>query len=112
MRAAKPQNDAGMMGSVGKSSLAGPTQSDLAAPGMFVRRGTIVANAARPPKWKLTRHMWIGWSCIGLLAAALTELFIRTPPLPERGATIVATILVSSLVCTVGVVLIRRHRPA
>jgi hypothetical protein len=32
--------------------------------------------------------------------------------LPERGATIVATILVRSLVCTVGVVLIRRHRPA
>jgi hypothetical protein len=46
MRAAEPRNDAGMMCSVGKSSLAGPDQSDWAAPGMFVGRGTIVANAA------------------------------------------------------------------
>ena len=66
----------------------------------------------RPPQWKRTHYMWICWSYVGLLAAALTEFIIRTQPLPGRGATIIATILASSFVCTVGAVLIRRPRPA
>lgn len=66
----------------------------------------------RPPQWKLTHYMWICWSYVGLLAAALTEFIIRTQPLPGRGATILATVLATSAVCGVGAWLIRRHRPA
>ena len=65
----------------------------------------------RPPQWKLTHYMWICWSYVGLLAAALTEFIIRTQPLPGRGATILATILATSLVCGVGAWLITRYRP-
>ena len=66
----------------------------------------------RPPQWKLTHYMWICWSYVGLLAAALTEFIIRTQPLPGRGATILATMLATSAVCGVGAWLIARHRPA
>ena len=65
----------------------------------------------RPLQWKLKHYMWICWSYVGLLAAALTEFIIRTQPLPGRGATILATILATSLVCGMGAWLIARHRP-
>ena len=65
----------------------------------------------RPLQWKLTHYMWICWSYVGLLAAALTEFIIRTQPLPGRGATIIATILATTFVCGVGAWLITRHRP-
>jgi hypothetical protein len=55
--------------------------------------------------------MWICWSYVGLLAAALTEFIIRTQPLPGRGATILATMLASTFVCGVGAWLIHRNRP-
>ena len=65
----------------------------------------------RPLQWKLTHYMWICWSYVGLLAAALTEFIIRTQPLPGRGATIIATILATTFVCGVGAWLITRYRP-
>ena len=65
----------------------------------------------RPVQWKLKHYMWICWSYVGLLAAALTEFIIRTQPLPGRGATILATILATSFVCGMGAWLITRHRP-
>ena len=65
----------------------------------------------RPLQWKLKHYMWICWSYVGLLSAALTEFIIRTQPLPGRGATILATILATSFVCGMGAWLITRHRP-
>jgi len=65
----------------------------------------------RPLQWKLKHYMWICWSYVGLLSAALTEFIIRTQPLPGRGATIWATILATSFVCGMGAWLIARHRP-
>jgi len=65
----------------------------------------------RPVQWKLKHYMWICWSYVGLLSAALTEFIIRTQPLPGRGATIIATILATSFVCGVGAWLITRYRP-
>ena len=65
----------------------------------------------RPLQWKLRHYMWMCWSYVGLLSAALTEFIIRTQPLPGRGATIIATILATSFVCGVGAFLIGRNRP-
>ena len=65
----------------------------------------------RPAQWKLKHYMWICWSYVGLLSAALTEFIIRTQPLPGRGATIIATILATSFVCGMGAWLITRYRP-
>jgi uncharacterized membrane protein len=66
----------------------------------------------RPLQWKLRHYMWMCWSYVGLLSAALTEFIIRTQPLPGRGATIAATILATSFVCGLGAFLIQRNRPA
>jgi uncharacterized membrane protein len=66
----------------------------------------------RPLQWKLKHYLWICWSYVGLWAAALTEFIIRPQPLPGRGATLVATIVATSIVCGMGAWLIRRHRPA
>ena len=55
--------------------------------------------------------MFICWSYVGLLAAALTEFVIRTQPLGQGGPTIIATIVASMLVVCVGAVLIQRNKP-
>lgn len=65
----------------------------------------------RPLQWKLRHYMWMCWSYVGLLSAALTEFIIRTQPLPGRGATILATILATGFVCGLGAYLIQRNRP-
>ena len=66
----------------------------------------------RPAQWKLKHYMWICWSYVGLLAAALTEFIVRTQPIPGRGASIVVTIAATTFVCAVGAWLIGRNRPA
>jgi uncharacterized membrane protein len=65
----------------------------------------------RPLQWKLKHYMWICWSYVGLLSAALTEFIIRTQPLPGRGATVLATIVATTAVCGAGAWLITRFRP-
>ncbi len=65
----------------------------------------------RPRQWRVMHYMFISWSYVGLLAAALTELVIRTQPLGPGGPTIFATMVASTLVATVGAVLIQRHKP-
>jgi uncharacterized membrane protein len=76
--------------------------------GMALR--PMLANP-RPRQWKLTHYMWIAWSYVGLLSAALTEFIVRTQPLPGRGASIVATIAATSAVCLAGAWLIARYKP-
>jgi uncharacterized membrane protein len=65
----------------------------------------------RPAQWRITHYMFISWSYVGLVAAALTELVIRTQPVGAGGPTIVATIVASMLVAGIGAVLIERHKP-
>lgn len=65
----------------------------------------------RPRQWRIKHYMFIAWSYVGLLAAALTELVIRTQPLGGGGATILATILASGVVVGIGAVLIQRNKP-
>lgn len=65
----------------------------------------------RPHQWRIKHYMFVAWSYVGLLAAALTELVIRTQPLGGGRATILATILASALVAGIGGVLIQRNKP-
>lgn len=65
----------------------------------------------RPLQWRLKHYMWVSWSYVGLLAAALTEFIIRTQPLGSDGAAILATVFASTVVGVVGAVLIQRFRP-
>ena len=65
----------------------------------------------RPVQWRLSHYMWVSWSYVGLLAAALTEFIIRTQPLGSRGASILATVFASTVVGVVGAVMIQRFRP-
>ncbi len=66
----------------------------------------------RPLQWKARHYMWICWSYVGLWAAALTELLVRTQPLPSRGASLLVTMAATTFVCVLGAWLIGRHRPA
>ncbi len=68
-------------------------------------------RSPRPAQWRLTHYMWITWSYVGLLAAALTEFVIRTQPFGIGGAAVAATIVSSMLVTGVGAVLIQLNRP-
>ena len=68
-------------------------------------------RSPRPTQWRLTHYMWITWSYIGLLAAAVTEFVIRTQPFGLGGAAVAATIVSSLLVTAIGAVLIQRNRP-
>jgi uncharacterized membrane protein len=64
----------------------------------------------RPANWKLRHYYRITWSCVGLIAAAVTELIVRTVRLThEQGWTVSggATVIVTAI----GYVLIERHRP-
>jgi uncharacterized membrane protein len=65
----------------------------------------------RPVQWRLTHYMWVSWSYVGLLAAALTEFLIRTRPFGVGAAPIAATVGASLVVGVVGAVLIQRFRP-
>jgi len=68
---------------------------------------------ARPrrPGWGLRHYYWMSWSYVGLLAAAATELVVRTAPLANRAQAWAATIAATLAVTLVGYMLINRHRP-
>ena len=64
----------------------------------------------RPANWKLRHYYRISWSYVGLIAAAVTELIVRTVRLTHEqgwavsgGATVIVT--------AIGYVLIERYRP-
>src|SRR4051812_27416005 len=71
------------------------------------------AVLARPPNtdWRSMHYHWISWSYVGLLAAAATELIVRTVafsnPVQIWSATAAATIGVT----VVGFILIKRNQP-
>jgi hypothetical protein len=53
----------------------------------------------------------MSWSYVGLLAAAATELMVRTSHLATRGQAWMVTAAVSALVTAIGYVIINRYRP-
>jgi uncharacterized membrane protein len=64
----------------------------------------------RPANWKLRHYYRISWSYVGLIAAAVTELIVRTVRLThEQGSAVSGG--ASVLVTAIGYVLIERYRP-
>jgi uncharacterized membrane protein len=70
-----------------------------------------VLRTPRPANWKNQHYHWTSWSYVGLLAAAATELVVRTSHLATREQAWMVTAATSALVTAIGYVLINRHRP-
>jgi uncharacterized membrane protein len=70
-----------------------------------------VLRNPRRGRWRLTHYYWISWSYVGLLAAAATELIVRTAPFSSRGSVWAATAVTTLSVTLVGYALIKRNRP-
>jgi uncharacterized membrane protein len=70
-----------------------------------------VLRSPRPSNWKNQHYYFMSWSYVGLLAAAVTELVVRTGPLATRERAWMATAATSVVVTTIGYVLINRYRP-
>ena len=70
-----------------------------------------VLRSPRPANWKLQHYYWMSWSYAGLLAAAATELMVRTIHLPTRGQAWMATAATSMVVSAIAWVIINRNRP-
>lgn len=68
-------------------------------------------RSPRPSNWKNQHYCWMSWSYVGLLAAAATELVVRTSHLATRAQAWTATAAVSVLVTAIGYVIINRYRP-
>src|SRR5436853_4821113 len=70
-----------------------------------------VVRSPRPANWKFQHYYWISWSYAGLLAAAATELVVRTVHLPTREQAWMATAATSMVVSAIAWVVINRNRP-
>jgi uncharacterized membrane protein len=70
-----------------------------------------VLRSPRPSNWKNQHYYWISWSYVGLLAAAATELVVRTSPSATREQAWMVTAATSVVVTAIGYVLINRYRP-
>jgi uncharacterized membrane protein len=70
-----------------------------------------VLRSPRPPNWKNQHYYWMSWSYVGLLAAAATELIVRTSHLATRQQAWTVTAATSVVVTVIGYVLINRYRP-
>jgi uncharacterized membrane protein len=70
-----------------------------------------VLRTPRPSNWKNKHYYWMCWSYVGLLAAAATELAVRTAHLATRQQAWTVTAATSLLVTAIGYVLINRYRP-
>lgn len=70
-----------------------------------------VLRSPRPANWKLQHYYWISWSYAGLLAAAATELVVRTIHLPTREQAWMATAATSIVVTAIAWVIINRNPP-
>jgi uncharacterized membrane protein len=70
-----------------------------------------VLRSPRPSNWKSQHYHWMSWSYVGLLAAAATELVVRTSHLATREQAWAVTAATSVVVTVIGYVLINRYRP-
>jgi hypothetical protein len=71
-----------------------------------------VLRTPRPANWKMLHYYWISWSYVGLIAAAATELVVRTIHLGTREQAWVVTSAMTALVTAIGYILTNRYRPA
>lgn len=70
-----------------------------------------VLRSPRRPDWREKHYLGISSSYLGLMAAAATELTVRTLPLGNEGQAWLVTFAVTLTVTLVGRALILRHRP-
>ena len=70
-----------------------------------------VLRSPRPSNWKNQHYTWMSWSYVGLLAAAATELVVRTSPLATREQAWMVTAAATVVVTVIGYTLISRYRP-
>ena len=70
-----------------------------------------VLRSPRPSNWKNQHYYWMSWSYVGLLAAAATEVVVRTSHLATRQQAWMVTAATSVVVTVIGYVLINRYRP-
>jgi len=69
-------------------------------------------QSPRPSNWRNQHYYWMSWSYVGLLAAATTELVVRTTHLATRQQAWTATAATSVVVTAIGYLLVNRYRPA
>jgi uncharacterized membrane protein len=70
-----------------------------------------VLRSPRPANWRNQHYYWMGWSYVGLLSAAVTELLVRSIHPATRGEAWAVTAAMSLIVTVIGYVLIERYRP-
>jgi uncharacterized membrane protein len=70
-----------------------------------------VLRSPRPSNWKVRHYYFMCWAYVGLLAAAATELVVRTSHLATREQAWMVTAAATIVVTAVGYVLINRYRP-
>jgi hypothetical protein len=70
-----------------------------------------VLRSPRQPNWQNQHYYWMSWSYVGLLAAAATELVVRSNHLATRQQAWTVTAVTSIAVTAIGYVLINRYRP-
>ena len=70
-----------------------------------------VLRSPRPSNWKHQHYYFMSWAYVGLLAAAATELVVRTGHLATREQAWMVTAATSVIVTAIGYVLINRYRP-
>lgn len=70
-----------------------------------------VLRDPRPRNWKNQHYYWMSWSYVGLLAAAATELVVRTHHPATKEQAWMVTAATSMLMTVIGYVLINRYRP-
>jgi uncharacterized membrane protein len=70
-----------------------------------------VLRGPRPSNWRNQHYYWMSWSYVGLLAAAATELVVRTSHLATRQQAWTVTAATSAVVTLIGYILIDRYRP-
>jgi uncharacterized membrane protein len=71
-----------------------------------------VLRSPRPQNWKMMHYYWMSWSYVGLIAAAATELVVRTVHPGTREQAWAVTSGMAVLVTAIGYILINRYRPA
>jgi uncharacterized membrane protein len=69
-----------------------------------------VLQSPRPSNRKVQHYYFMSWSYVGLLAAAATELVVRTSHLATREQAWTATAATTAVVTAIGYVLIDRYR--
>ncbi len=65
----------------------------------------------RPSNWRDVHYTWIAWSYVGLIAAAATEIVVRTGFVATRGQGWLVAFACAVTVTAIGYVIIERNRP-